>query len=69
MFLKQLFCRHEFVDKCGIDDIRRETGAGNLYISWQEVCNTRPYNCQDDEYGYCDYLYQQCTKCGKKRYD
>lgn len=65
-FLKNLFgCSHNFVDKCSV-----KTYNG---LNWQDVCSSRTKNkhCRkhDEKYnlleGYCDYYYQQCSKCGK----
>ena len=73
MNLKQIFCRHNFIDKCKIDRYRHEIKAANIETSWQELCLSRVKNksCKkhDEKYNlvesYCDYYYQQCNKCGK----
>ena len=44
MNLKQIFCRHNFIDKCKIDKYRHEIKAANLETSWQELCLSRVKN-------------------------
>lgn len=71
-FLKELFCKHEFIDKCKIDDYSIQQGF-EIKKSYQEICSSRIKNnhCRRHDrdnkilYGYCDYYYQKCKKCGK----
>lgn len=73
MNIKQLFCKHNFIDKCKVDKYRKTIKAKNLEISWQELCysKTRNGHCKrHDQKGnifnsYCEFYYQQCTKCGR----
>ena len=72
MNLKQIFCKHNFVDKCKIDKYSEENGY-LVVKSYQELCSSRieykNCKCHDSSgnvFNYnCDYYYQQCTKCGK----
>ena len=64
-WLKQLFCKHEFVDEC-----RVKTCDGRSYKNY---CPSYQHNkcCKwhDEAYnllhGYCDFCYKKCIKCGK----
>lgn len=66
-FLKQLFCNHNFIDKCKV-----KTYNG---IDYKNLCQSFQHNkcCHwhNEAYeildGYCDYHYFECSKCGKVR--
>lgn len=70
--LKQLFCKHNFIEKCKIDDYTKEYGH-EVVQSYQDICLSRIQNnhCKKHDAegnllgGYCDYYYQKCSKCGK----
>ena len=70
--LKQLFCKHNFVEKCKIDKYRLENGD-EIIKSYMDICISRGLNnhCKKHDRennligGYCDYYYQECSKCGK----
>ena len=64
-FLKKIFCKHNFIDKCKVKTYNN--------TNWQDLCSSRIKNkhCKihNDKGqllgGYCDYFYQECSKCGK----
>ena len=66
-FLIKIFCKHEFIDCCRINDFHGST------MDYQKRCLSRTTNghCkrhnENNEilYGYCDYYYQKCHKCGE----
>lgn len=70
--LKELFCKHNFVEKCKIDDFKKENGL-DVTAKYIDVCFSRVLNkhCKKHDRegnllgGYCNYYYQECTKCGK----
>lgn len=70
--LKELFCKHNFVEKCKIDKYRLEEGD-EITKSYMDICISRVLNnhCKKHDRennligGYCDYYYQECAKCGK----
>ena len=70
--LKELFCKHNFVEKCKIDKYRLENGD-EIIKSYMDICISRGLNnhCKKHDRennligGYCDYYYQECSKCGK----
>lgn len=56
-FLMQLFCKHNYIDKCTCGD------------SYQSLCSYRKKygHCYAPKWD-CDYLYRKCTKCGKEEW-
>lgn len=70
--LKELFCKHNFVEKCKIDKYRLENGD-EITKFYMDICISRGLNnhCKKHDRennligGYCDYYYQECSKCGK----
>lgn len=70
--LKELFCKHKFVEKCKIDDYTKE-----ITKSYMNICISRGLNkhCKRQDAqgnllgGYCSYYYEECTKCGKIKKD
>lgn len=72
--IKQIFCKHNFQDRCKIDNYNKENGQ-EITKSYMDICISRALNnhCKNHDIkgnllgGYCDYYYQECTKCGKER--
>lgn len=67
VWLKQLLCRHNFIDKCRVKTYN-STNYQDLCPSYQhnKCCrwHNEAYELLD---GYCNYRYEECSKCGKVR--